>query len=65
MKIDLSKLEKTKTKTDVEKEQASLVATQYLASTDWYVIRKVETGEEIPEQIKTLRNQARKDVIYK
>lgn len=31
----------------------------YLASTDWYVVRKAETGKEIPEEILKLRAEAR------
>ena len=31
----------------------------YLASTDWYVIRKQETGTDIPEDILTNRQAAR------
>lgn len=31
----------------------------YLASTDWYVIRMIETGEDIPAEILTERAAAR------
>jgi hypothetical protein len=34
----------------------------YLAETDWYVARFVETGVPIPEEIKQLREEARKAV---
>lgn len=34
----------------------------YLLSTDWYVIRNTETGEPIPEEISTKRNDARASV---
>lgn len=35
-------------------------AAQYLNSTDWYVIRFAELGTKIPENIKALRNNARR-----
>ena len=34
-------------------------ALAYLASTDWYVTRKAETGVEIPEEVSKLRAEAR------
>ena len=34
-------------------------AKQYLIDTDWYVIRKIETGKEIPEDILQKRSSAR------
>jgi len=34
-------------------------ARKYLADTDWYVVRKTETGEAIPEDITTARQEAR------
>ena len=34
-------------------------ALAYLASTDWYVTRKAETGVEIPEDVSRLRAEAR------
>ena len=37
------------------------MAKSYLASTDWYVSRKSETGTAIPENISALRAQARID----
>jgi hypothetical protein len=36
-------------------------AKAYLAATDWYVVRKAETGTEIPQEISDLRAQARLD----
>ena len=36
-------------------------AKQYLRDTDWYAIRKAETGKDIPTDIKTKRAQARLD----
>lgn len=34
----------------------------YLTSTDWYVIRFADTGEEIPADIKTKRQEARDEI---
>lgn len=34
----------------------------YLAETDWYAIRKNETGKDIPEDISEAREQAREDI---
>lgn len=48
-------------------EQAQIItniqARNYLASTDWYVMRKLETGVEIPEDILNLRQTARESII--
>jgi hypothetical protein len=35
----------------------------YLASTDWYVIRKSDSGEPIPAKIKKARAKARLTII--
>lgn len=40
-------------------EQANAEAREYLQSTDWYVSRFTETGKEIPEEVKTKRDEAR------
>lgn len=40
---------------EVEKEQAL----DYLKATDWYVLRKVETGVDIPAEVAAARSQAR------
>ena len=34
-------------------------AKDYLASTDWYYARSIETGEEIPEDVVIKRTEAR------
>ena len=36
-------------------------AKQYLKDTDWYAIRKADSGKDIPTDIKTKRAQARLD----
>lgn len=38
-------------------------ARAYLASTDWYVVRKAETGEAIPQDILDARAAARLSVV--
>lgn len=38
-------------------------ARSYLLSTDWYVTRKIETGESVPADITTARAEARASVI--
>jgi hypothetical protein len=35
----------------------------YLNSTDWYVIRKMETGKEIPEEIVNRRKLSRDSIV--
>lgn len=42
-----------------QQEIANAEARRYLASTDWYVIRQVETGVEVPQQILDKRAAAR------
>ena len=32
---------------------------QYLRDTDWYVLRKIDTGEVIPEEVITKRAECR------
>lgn len=42
-----------------ELDQRKQEALNYLASTDWYVTRKIETGVEIPEDVSVKRAEAR------
>ena len=54
--------------TDAEiaaKTQAELNVTSraYLASTDWYITRKAETGDAVPSEITTLRTAARDAIV--
>lgn len=44
-------------------QQESEDAKKYLASTDYYVVRKAETGLDYPQEIKDLRAAARLKVI--
>jgi hypothetical protein len=42
--------------------QASAVARQYLADTDWMVIRAAETGVPVPDEVTAARAAARASV---
>lgn len=35
---------------------------QYLKDTDWYAIRKADNGEDMPEEIRTARQEARDEI---
>lgn len=60
--VDLTKLEKIKTQEDLDKEYASTNAIQYLQSTDWYVVRKAETGVPVPDNVIIKRAEARQTI---
>ena len=45
------------------RDKANQEALSYLASTDWYVIRQLDSGEAIPEDVKQLRKEARAEVV--
>lgn len=47
---------KTAEQIQLEVNEVSLT---YLASTDWYVTRFIETGVAIPDDVKTKRQEAR------
>ena len=56
--VDVDKLEAdTKLKEDINNNNRSYL--KYLASTDWYVIRFLETGVEIPQEVLDARADAR------
>ena len=40
-------------------ERANQEALSYLASTDWYVLRQMDSGKVMPEDVKQLREEAR------
>ena len=44
-------------------EQKNQMAKNYLELTDWYVIRFVDTGVEMPEDVKLKRQQARDSIV--
>lgn len=49
--------------TDVTSEYESRDALKYLADTDWYVIREMDNGTPVPENIRQARQDARAKVI--
>lgn len=57
--VDLSQLEKVKTDTEVELDNAKNEAIAYLRSTDWYVLRYIETDKLVPDDIASKRAEAR------
>lgn len=46
-----------------QQELDSQEALKYLAQTDWYIIREMDSGVPCPAEIKTLRAQARSKVL--
>jgi hypothetical protein len=46
-----------------KQNKVNIQSREYLASTDWYVIRKSETGVEIPMEISMARADARASII--
>lgn len=44
-------------------KQTNKEALAYLASTDWYIIRELDSGELCPDNIKTARAQARARIV--
>ena len=53
----------TDEKTIAKKNQDKIAKNEeYLKSTDWYAIRFADTGEEIPEDIKKARQDARDEI---
>lgn len=47
---------------EVEQQKANAEALAYLASTDWLMIRELEIGKPMPEEIKIKRQEARDKV---
>lgn len=62
--IDFSKLITVEDRAKQEAEALAQVlcaeARAYLSETDWYVTRLIETGTEIPEEIRAQRDTARR-----
>jgi hypothetical protein len=48
----------------IEQEKLNRTSLAYLVETDWQVIRAIETGTEIPEDIKQKRQAARNSIIH-
>lgn len=57
--MDLSKIKLIPTQESIKKEQKTREALKYLSDTDWYVMRLVEIGKVIPEDIAAKRAEAR------
>ena len=47
----------------VEQDKANKEALAYLASTDWYITRQLETGIQVPVEVSLLRAAARAKVV--
>lgn len=45
-----------------QQAQVNQEAQQYLQETDWYVIRQADSGEPVPEEVKTKRADARERI---
>ena len=56
-------VEQDKLETQEAQDKINAEARAYLASTDWYIIRKQETGEEIPQEVLNARAEARAKVV--
>lgn len=59
--MDWSKVEPARVDKDPESESRNAIA--YLQLTDWYVIRFMETGKEVPTDISEARSEARNRVL--
>lgn len=57
--VDLALVEQTKIYDNDILNKAKKEALQYLADTDWYVVRFAETGVAIPADIATKREECR------
>lgn len=57
--IDFSKIRTAEDEAAFNEEERRHAARHYLASTDWMVIRQVETGTTVPEDVSLLRAEAR------
>lgn len=57
--IDINKLEKIKNTDDIIIDSLRDDAIKYLKSTDWYIIRSIETGIKIPKEVSIEREKSR------
>ena len=61
--INFSNVKTSETKTaearQAEQEAVNKEVRDYLASTDWYLVRELETGVPTPQEIKDARQEAR------
>jgi hypothetical protein len=49
--------------TKIDQEAINKEALAYLLNTDWMVIREIDSGVPCPEQVKTLRAEARAKIV--
>ena len=47
----------------IEQEAINAENLAYLASTDWYIVRKQETGAEVPTEVLVKRQEARDAIL--
>lgn len=47
----------------LERATTNALAEQYLSSTDWYVIRSMDDGTPVPDEIRTARANARASIV--
>ncbi len=61
--INFSNVKTTEMKTaeaaQAEQDTINSEAKAYLASTDWYLVREMETGVPTPQEVKDARHEAR------
>lgn len=48
---------------ELRQQEINKINQEYLTSTDWYVVRLVETGIEIPDDILKARQNARQSIV--
>lgn len=48
---------------EIQQQQINAEALEYLASTDWMIVRELETGVQCPVEIKQLRQAARARIV--
>tara|TARA_R110000737_G_scaffold105062_1_gene138171 strand:+ start:165 stop:479 length:315 start_codon:yes stop_codon:yes gene_type:complete len=55
---------RTQSEIDTENQEVlNFMSLEYLTETDWYVIRKFETGTAIPQEILIKRQEAREAIV--
>lgn len=59
MQIDWEMVEQADDAETIKKKERAMESKAYLASTDWYVMRYVETQEAIPDDVAANRAKAR------
>lgn len=62
IRVDWSRRETVRDRARAAEADAAARARAYLAETDWYVARSVETGKPMPDDVRAARAAARKTV---